>query len=48
MKISEFLAENFQFLEVKFSIYLKRRVFVMESPHFNRSTRSNFMRVMES
>ena len=33
-KISEcffFLYENFQFLEVKFSIYLKRRVFVMEA-----------------
>ena len=30
-KISEFffLSENFQFLEVKFSIYLNRRVFVM-------------------
>ena len=27
MKISEFLPENFQFLEVKFSIYLNRRVF---------------------
>ena len=25
MKISEFLSENFQFLEVKFSIYLNRR-----------------------
>ena len=25
-----FLSENFQFLEVKFSIYLKKRVFVME------------------
>ena len=25
-----FLSENFQFLEVKFSIYLNRRVFVME------------------
>ena len=25
-----FLPENFQFLEVKFSIYLTRRVFVME------------------
>ena len=24
-----FLSENFQFLEVKFSIYLNRRVFVM-------------------
>ena len=28
-KISAFLSENFQFLEVKFSIYLNRRVFVM-------------------
>ena len=28
-KISEFLFEKFQFLEVKFSIYLNRRVFVM-------------------
>ena len=25
-----FLSENFQFLEVKFSIYLNRRVFVMQ------------------
>ena len=29
MKISEFLSENFQFLVVKFSIYLNRRVFSM-------------------
>ena len=29
MKISAFLSENFQFLVVKFSIYLNRRVFVM-------------------
>ena len=29
MKISEFLSENFQFLDVKFSIYLNRRVVVM-------------------
>ena len=28
-KISEFLSENFQFLEVKFSIYSNKRVFVM-------------------
>ena len=28
-KISEFLPENFQFLVVKFSVYLNRRVFVM-------------------
>ena len=33
-KISEFiLSEYFQFLEVKFSIYLNRRVFVMWSSH---------------
>ena len=28
-KISEFLSENFQFLVVKFSLYLNRHVFVM-------------------
>ena len=28
-KILDILCENFQFLEVKFSIYLNRRVFVM-------------------
>ena len=28
-KYKSFLSENFQFLEVKFSIYLNRRVFVM-------------------
>ena len=28
-KYQFFLSENFQFLEVKFSIYLNRRVFVM-------------------
>ena len=27
--IGVFVSENFQFLEVKFSIYLNRRVFVM-------------------
>ena len=30
-KYMSFLSEKFQFLEVKFSIYLNRRVFVMES-----------------
>ena len=30
-KISEFLSENFQFLEVRFSIYLNRHVFVTKS-----------------
>ena len=28
-KYQSFLSENFQFLEVKFSVYLNRRVFVM-------------------
>ena len=32
-KYQRFLSENFQFLEVKFSIYLNRRVFVMVSYH---------------
>ena len=27
--IRVFLSENYQFLEMKFSVYLKRRVFVM-------------------
>ena len=29
--MKSFLSGNFQFLEVKFSIYLNRRVFVMKS-----------------
>ena len=29
-KYQGFMSENFQFLEVKFSIYLNRRVFLME------------------
>ena len=32
-KYQSFSSENFQFLEVKFSIYLKKRVFVMAT-HF--------------
>ena len=28
--INVFLSENFQFLEVKFSVYLNRHVFVMD------------------
>ena len=31
MKKKLFLSENFQFLEVKFSLHLNRSVFVMES-----------------
>ena len=39
--ISEFLSENIQFLVVKFSIYLNRRVFVMNCPYpFNICTKS--------
>ena len=30
-KILEFLSENFQFLVVKFSVYVSRRVFVMRN-----------------
>ena len=31
-----FSSENFQFLEMKFSVYLNRRVFVMKAlPHLN-------------
>ena len=30
-KYQSFLSENFQFLEMKFSIYLNSRVFVMNS-----------------
>ena len=29
MKVIEFLSENFQFLVMKFSVYLNRHVFVM-------------------
>ena len=32
-KYQRFLSENFQFLEVKFSIYLNRRVFEMGPRH---------------
>ena len=32
-KYQNILSENFQFLEVKFSIYLNRRVFIMQSSH---------------
>ena len=42
-KISEFLSENFQFLVVKFSIYLNRRVFVMGGSFSSGSTSSNFL-----
>ena len=37
MKISEILSENFQFLVVKFSIYLNRRVFVMFVIHIDQT-----------
>ena len=30
-RMLEFLSENFQFLVVKFSVYLNRRVFVMKA-----------------
>ena len=34
-KYQSFSSENFQFLEVKFSVYLNRRVFVMRIPNAN-------------
>ena len=34
-KFKNFLSENLQFLEVKLSIYLNRRVFLMEQLHDN-------------
>ena len=42
-KILEFLSENFQFLVVKFSIYLNRRVFVMSSQIFNAARHQRHM-----
>ena len=36
MKNISFLSENLQFLEVKLSIYLNRRVFVMHCGQYNR------------
>ena len=41
-KILEFLSENFQFLMVKFSIYLNRRVFVMSTLVVNATRGSLF------
>ena len=36
--IRVFLSENFQFLEVKFSLYLNRRVFIMTVAQLQYST----------
>ena len=38
-KYQRFLSENYQFLEVKFSIYLNRRVFVMTTQMTHKSRR---------
>ena len=39
--IGSVFSENFQFLEVKFSIYMNRRVFVMGSnKHYNKTMTS--------
>ena len=43
MKKYQFLSENFQFLEVKFSIYLYRRVFVMSLSHASMSVLNLFI-----
>ena len=37
-KIRFFLSENFYFLEVKFSVYLNRRVFVMDKKNMADAT----------
>ena len=42
--ISEFLSESFQFLEVKFSIYLNRRVFVMIL-HTNKASHGHLLSI---
>ena len=39
-KYQSFLSENFQFLEIRFSIYLNRRVFVMVGLVMNGSSMS--------
>ena len=36
--IRSFLSENFQFLDVKFSIYLNRHVFIMNISRVDRKT----------
>ena len=38
-KYQSFLSENFPFLEVKFSIYLYRRVFVMYTTKYKENKR---------
>ena len=40
-KYRSFLSQNFQFLEVKFSLYLNRRVFVMDLLESPRQGTSN-------
>ena len=47
MKIPVFLSENFQFLEVKFSIYLNRRCFVMASKTERQNERTELQVRME-
>ena len=39
-KYQSFLSENVQFLEVKFSIYLNRHAFVMDSLHIRIHTQT--------
>ena len=45
-KISKFLSENFQFLEVKFSVYLNRRVFIMKQAKTTLETGGKFGTVL--
>ena len=44
-KYQSFLSKNFQFLEVKYSIYLNRHVFVMTSADSRRAVVSYWSKV---
>ena len=45
-KYLSFLSENFQFLEIKFSIYLNRRVFIMLRSHYKRAVGVRVIKVL--
>ena len=46
--IRDFLSENFQFLEVKFSTYFNRRVFVMSKKSKKDNSRTDTIRFSSS
>ena len=47
-KYQSFLSENFQFLEMKFSIYLNRRVFVMACFYLTLFTKTTLWHVAQT